>query len=113
MLLPNEWFTFSMSVVTSQTTGPLTNNQSDLSFVAFALSDCTVEIDPQAARYLRAVHRAALELAVPNYFGVKVGGYWLLEEQIARLRALPDHYPANEAPAVARAVSAYLEAQLR
>jgi hypothetical protein len=113
MLLPNESFTFSMSVAISHTTGPLTKNQSDLSFVAFALCDCTVEIDLEAARYLRAVHRTALELAVPNYFGASVGGFWLLEEQIARLRALPDHYPANEAPAVARAVDAYLEAQLQ
>lgn len=101
-----------MSVATIQTAGRLTKDQSDLSFVAFALSNCTVKTDPQAARYLRTVHRTALELAVPNYFGVKVGGYWLLEEQIVSLRALSDHYPANEAPAVARAVSAYLEAQL-
>lgn len=88
-------------------------DESDLCFVAFALSDCTVETDPRAAKYLRAVHRTALELAVPNYFGASVGGFWLLKEQIARLRALPDHYPANEAVAAARAVNAYLQAQLQ
>ena len=86
---------------------------SDLCFIAFALSDCTVETDPQTARYLRAVHRTALELAVPNYFGASVGGFWLMEEQIARLRSLPEHYPANEAPDAARAVNAYLQAQLQ
>ena len=87
-------------------------DESDLCFVAFALSDCTVETDPRAARYLRAVHRTALELAVPNYFGASVGGFWLMKEQIIRLRALPEHYPANEAPDATRAVNAYLEAQL-
>ena len=87
--------------------------QSDLCFVAFALSDCTVETDSQAARYLRAVHRTALELAVANYFGASVGGFWLMKEQIAHLRTLPEHYPANEAPDAARAVNAYLEAQLQ
>ena len=102
-----------MSAATIQTTGTLTKDQSDLSLVAFALSDCTVKTDPQAARYLRVVHRTALELAVPNYFGAGVGGFWLLEEQIARLRALPAHYPENQAPAVARAVTAYLKAQLQ
>lgn len=98
-----------MNLTTAQ---PITE-ESDLSFVAFALSDCMVQIDRQAARYLPAVHRTALELAVPNYFGASVGGFWLLEEQIARLRSLPEHYPANEAPAVARAVNAYLAAQLQ
>jgi hypothetical protein len=84
--------------------------ESDLSFVAFALSECVVATDAQAAKYLRAVHRTALELAVPNYFGVGVGGFWLTKEHIARLRALAEHYPANEA---ARAVNAYLQAQLQ
>lgn len=86
---------------------------SELCFVAFALSDCTVKTDPQAAKYLRAVHRTALELAVPNYFGASVGGFWLMKEQIIRLQTLPEHYPANEAPAAARAVNAYLQAQLQ
>jgi len=88
-------------------------HESELSFVAFALSECTVRADPQTAKYLRAVHRTALELAVPNYFGATVGGFWLTNEHIARLRALPEHYPANEAPAAARAVNAYLQAQLQ
>ena len=90
-----------------------TQEESDLSFVAFALSDCLVETDPRAAKYLRAVHRTALELAVPNCFGVSVGGFWLMKEQIAQLRALPDHYPRIEAPCAARAVNAYLRAQLQ
>lgn len=88
-------------------------NQSDLCFVAFALSDCLVETDPRAAKYLRAVHRTALELAVPNYFGVNMGGFWLTREQITKLRALPDHYTRIEAPCVARAVNAYLRGQLQ
>jgi hypothetical protein len=91
----------------------LTKAQSDLCFVAFALNECLVETDARAAKYLRAVHRTALEIAVPNYFGVSVGGFWLTSEQITKLRALPDHYTRIEAPCVARAVSAYLRAQLR
>ena len=93
--------------------GEPTQEESDLSFVAFALSACLVETDSRAAKYLRAVHRTALELAVPNCFGVNVGGFWLMKEQIAQLRALPDHYPRIEAPCAARAVNAYLRAQLR
>ena len=93
--------------------GEPTQEKSDLSFVAFALSDCLVETDSRAAKYLRAVHRTALELAVPNCFGVNVGGFWLMKEQIAQLRALPDHYSRIEAPCAARAVNAYLRAQLR
>lgn len=91
---------------------PSITDQPELSFVAFALSDCTVKTDPQAARYLRAVHRTALELAVPNYFGASVGGFWLMKEQIMRLQALTEYYPANEAPAVERAVNAYLQEYL-
>jgi hypothetical protein len=98
-----------MSVTAAQSA----KDQLDLCFVAFALSDCTVETDPQAARYLRAVHRTALELAVPNYFGASVGGFWLMKEQIIRLRELAEHYPANEAADAARAVNAYLLAQLQ
>jgi hypothetical protein len=92
---------------------PIIKDHSDLCFIAFALNDCTVKTDPQAAKYLRAVHRTALELAVPNYFGASVGGFWLTEEHIARLRALAEHYPANEALDAARAVDAYLQAQLQ
>ena len=41
----------------------LQSNASDLILCAFALTDCIVHIESQAARYLRAVHRTALELA--------------------------------------------------
>jgi hypothetical protein len=99
-----------MSAFAETATSP---EESDLSFLAFALSDCLVETDPRAAKYLRAVHRTALELAVPNCFGINVGGFWLMKEQIAQLRALADHYPRIEAVCAARAVNAYLRAQLR
>jgi hypothetical protein len=85
---------------------------SELSLVGFALSDCVVAIEQPAARYLRAVHRTALELAISNCFGAELGGFWLLAEQVAELRRLPAYYPPNEAPDVARAVEAYLRAQL-
>ena len=103
-----------MSVTTAQlSTRPAAQSVEDLCFVAFALSACTVKTDPQAAKYLRAVHRTALELAVPNYYGASVGGFWLMKDQIALLRALPEYYPPNEAPYAARAVDAYLQAQLQ
>jgi hypothetical protein len=86
--------------------------ESDVAFIGFALSDCTVEVDLQAAKYLRPVNRTALELATHNQFGSDIGGFWLMHEQIANLRNLPEHYPSNEAPFVARAVEAYLRAQL-
>ena len=35
-----------------------------------------------------------------------------MKEQIAQLRALPDHYPRIEAPCAARAVNAYLRAHV-
>jgi hypothetical protein len=92
---------------------PTAVNQSDLCFVAFALSECTVNTDAQAAKYLRAVHRTALELAVPNYFGASVGGFWLMKDQIAILRSLSEFYPPNESYDVARAVNAFLQAQLQ
>ncbi len=84
----------------------------DLAFIGFALSDCTVEVEPQSARYLRPVNRTALELATHNQFGSEIGGFWLMHDQIAKLRNLPAHYPSNEAPFVARAVEAFLRAQL-
>jgi hypothetical protein len=40
-------------------------NISDLRLCAFALADCVVHIELKSAKYLRAVHRTALELAVP------------------------------------------------
>lgn len=82
-------------------------------FAGFALSDCLVQADPQTEKYLRRVIRTALELAVYNRFGSEVGGFWLMTEQIAQLRKLPDYYSPKEAPLVARAVEAYLKAQLR
>lgn len=90
----------------------LSSSESEVSFLGFALGDCVVEIDKQAAKYLRAVHRTALELAIPNRFGVEVGGFWLMPEQIAQLRKLPECYSQLEAPFVECAIDAYLRAQL-
>jgi hypothetical protein len=90
----------------------LTRVESDVAFLGFALSDCTVELDPQCAKYLRPVNRTALELATHNRFGSEIGGFWLMHDQISQLRNLPTYYPLNEAPFVARAVEAYLRAQL-
>ena len=86
--------------------------QSEVEFLGFALSECTVTINNQSAKYLRPVHRTALELAVQNQFGAEVGGFWLLADQIAQLRKLPECYTANEAPLVRSAIEAYLSAQL-
>jgi hypothetical protein len=88
------------------------SNERKIELLGFALGDCTVEIDPEAAKYLRAVHRTALELAVPNQFGVEVGGFWLMADQISQLRKLPEYYSAGEAPVVAEVVETYLSAQL-
>jgi hypothetical protein len=90
----------------------ISSTESDVIFLGFALSDCVVEIDKQAAKYLRAVHRTALELAIPNRFGIEVGGFWLMPEQLAQLRKLPECYSQLEAPFVERAIEAYLAAQL-
>jgi len=92
---------------------PLATNTSDVTLAGFALNDCVVELDAPAARYLRAVHRTALELAIQNGFGIEVGGFWLMLDQIAALRELADHYPASESEPVARAIEAYLRAQLQ
>jgi len=70
-----------------------------------------VKTDPQTGRYLRVVQRTALELAIPNYFGVAMGGFWLLQEQIDQLRQLPEFYSPVEAPHVRRAIEAFLKAQ--
>jgi hypothetical protein len=90
----------------------LSRVESDVAFIGFALSDCTIELDPQSAKYLRPVNRTALELATHNRFGSEIGGFWLMHEQIAKLRKLPSYYPATEAPLVSRCVEAYLRAQL-
>ena len=83
----------------------------DLELCAFALTDCTIQIEWQSAKYLRAVHRTALELAVPNLYGSELGGFWLKADQIEQLRRLPECYPANEHSLVRDAVEAYLLAQ--
>jgi hypothetical protein len=90
----------------------LQNNISDVKLCAFALTDCIVHIESQSAKYLRAVHRTALELAVPNLFGVEIGGFWLKPDQVDQLRKLPDCYPATEISFVRCAVEAYLQAQI-
>ena len=89
----------------------LKGNASDVMLCAFALADCVVHVDSQIAKYLRAVHRTALELAIPNLFGLEVGGYWLTAAQINQLRKLPDCYPSNEINFVRQAVESYLLAQ--
>ena len=91
----------------------LQKNVSNVKLCAFALADCIVHIESQSAKYLRAVHRTALELAVPNLFGFEIGGFWLKPDQIDQLRKLPDCYPANEIDFVRRAVEAYLAAQTK
>ena len=99
------------SIVTHTEDLELKSNSSDVSLCAFALADCVVRVDSQIAKYLRAVHRTALELAVPNLFGLEIGGYWLTPDQINQLRKLPDCYPSNETNLVRRAVESYLQAQ--
>lgn len=86
-------------------------NAADVSLFAFALTDCIVEIEPKSAKYLRAVHRTALELAVPNLFGPHIGGYWLTPTQLQQLRMLPECYPPGEIEFVRYAVEAYVLAQ--
>ena len=83
----------------------------EVSLHGFALADCVVEIDRASAKYLRAVHRTALELATPNCFGAEIGGFWIMQEQLIQLRRLPDFYPLGEAPLVSRVVEAYVLAQ--
>ena len=88
-------------------------HQSEVEFVGFALSDCTVNIDAASAKYLRVVHGTALELAVHNQFGAEFGGFWLLSPQISQLRRLPEYYSPDEAPLGEFAIEAYLAAQIR
>ena len=86
-------------------------NLSDVVLCAFALTDCVVRVDSQLAKYLRAVHRTALELAVPNLFGLETGGFWLTPTQLEQIRMLPECYPASEIDQARCAVEAYLTAQ--
>jgi hypothetical protein len=85
--------------------------ESEVSFVGFELGECVLNLNPGQTKYLRAVHRTALELAIPNRFGVEAGGFWLTTDQISELRRLPDHYPPIEARAVAEIIELYLTAQ--
>jgi len=80
-------------------------------FAGFALTECLIQTDPQTEKYLRRVIRTAFELAVYNRFGVEIGGFWLMTEQIEQLRKLPEYYPPTEAVLVANAVEIYLQAQ--
>ena len=93
--------------------GTALTTKSDVEFVGFALGDCTVDIDPASAKYLRVVHGTALELAVHNQFGADIGGFWLLSPQIHQLRRLAEYYSPAEAPLVEFAIEAYLAAQIR
>jgi hypothetical protein len=97
--------------MTNSEDAELQSNLSDVRFCAFALADCVVHLEPQLAKYLRAVHRTALELAIPNLFGVELGGFWLAADQINQLRKLPECYPANEVDLVRSAVEAFLLTQ--
>ena len=97
--------------IMANTDATVQNNLSNLKLCAFALTDCIVHVETLSAKYLRAVHRTALELAVPNLYGSELGGFWLKSDQIDQLRTLPDCYPANEVEFVRRAVEAYLRAQ--
>jgi len=89
------------------------NPEPEVSFIGFALTDCEVKLAALSVKYLRAVHRTALELAVPNRFGLETGGFWLTNDQIEQLRRLPEYYTPAEADNVAQAIEAYLKAQLR
>ena len=88
------------------------NLKSDVTFFGFALHECIVEVDQNSLKYLRPIHRSALELSVHNRFGSEIGGFWLSREQIDQLRKLANYYPASETPLVANAIEAYLRAQL-
>ncbi|PYS73435.1 MAG: hypothetical protein DMF69_04840 [Acidobacteria bacterium] len=86
--------------------------QSELEFLGFALGDCTVKLNDKEAKYLRLVHRTALELAVQNHFGAEVGGFWLMADQIEQLRKLSSYYSTEEAVLVRKTIEAYLTAQM-
>ena len=86
--------------------------QSELEFLGFALGDCTVKLGDKEAKYLRLVHRTALELAVQNHFGAEVGGFWLMADQIEQLRKLSSYYSTEEAVLVRKTIEAYLTAQM-
>ena len=91
----------------------MTPEESDVTFLGFALSECLIKADPQSEKYLQRVIRTALELSVYNRFGSEVGGFWLMTEQIEQLRKLPEYYAPAEAVFVANAVELFLQAQLK
>ena len=84
---------------------------SDLQLCAFALTDCTIDIEWQSAKYCEAVHRTALERRRSQSLRAEIGGFWLKARIVEQLKRLPDCYPANESEFVTRAVDAYLSAQ--
>jgi hypothetical protein len=88
------------------------SEQSELEFLGFALGDCTVKLSDKEVKYLRLVHRTALELAVQNHFGAEVGGFWLMADQIEQLRKLSSYYSTEEAVLVRKTIEAYLAAQM-
>ena len=45
------------------------SSEKEVELVGFALGNCVVEISPPLEKYLRIVHRTALELAIQNQFG--------------------------------------------
>ena len=89
------------------------NAKLETEFSGFAITECLIQTEPQIEKYLRRVIRTAFELAVYNRFGAEIGGFWLMTEQIAQLRRLPEYYSPTEASFVANAVEAYLQAQLQ
>ena len=89
------------------------SSKKEVELVGFALGNCVVEISPRLEKYLRIVHRTALELAIQNQFGAEVGGFWLMGDQIVQLRRLPEYYAGEEAKNVSLAVEAYLAAQMK
>ena len=90
----------------------LENLDSEVDLIGFELADCVIKLDSASAKYLGAVHRTAIELAIPNRFGIEAGGFWLTNDQIEQLRRLPEHYPPTEAAAVAKTIEIYLKAHL-
>jgi hypothetical protein len=45
-----------------------TEVDSELTFVGFELSECVLNLDTGRVKYLRAIHRTALELGNPESF---------------------------------------------
>ena len=88
-------------------------DECELKFVGFALTDCNVQVSVEAVKYLRAVHSTALELAIHNHFGFEIGGFWLTTDQVTQLKSLCEYYPPGERTSVNETIEAYLLAQLK